>query len=145
MTEEHVPRELRRLVVERARNRCEYCRYPALYSPQSLSIDHIVPRRAGGVTSEHNLALSCQGCNGHKAAGTSAIDPVTGSTVALFNPRRERWRDHFTWSEDFLEMAGLTPIGRATVEALRLNREGLVNSRDVLYKVGRHPPLEDES
>ena len=48
MTEARVPPALRRLVVERARNRCEYCRYPGLYSPQSLSIDHIVPRGAGG-------------------------------------------------------------------------------------------------
>ncbi|PYP82903.1 MAG: HNH endonuclease [Blastocatellia bacterium AA13] len=145
MTETQVPSELRRLVVERARNRCEYCRYLGLYSPQSLSIDHIVPRRAGGATLEHNLALSCQGCNGHKAARTSATDPVSGSTVPLFNPRQERWRDHFTWSEDFLEIAGLTPIGRATVETLQLNRDGLVNTRAVLYAVGRHPELEDES
>lgn len=145
MTETYVPAELRRLVVQRASNRCEYCRYPGLYSPLSMSIDHIVPRSLGGVTVEDNLALSCQGCNGHKAARISATDPVSGSTVPLFNPRRERWREHFTWSEDFLKVSGLTSIGRATVEALQLNREGLVNTRLVLYPVGRHPPLEDES
>jgi 5-methylcytosine-specific restriction endonuclease McrA len=145
MTDTHVPSELRRLVTGRASNCCEYCRYPGLYSAQALSIDHIVPRTSGGATLEDNLALSCHGCNGHKAALTTATDPVTGSTVPLFNPRRERWQDHFTWSEGFLEIAGLTPSGRATVEALELNREGLVNIRRVLYAVGRHPPLEDES
>jgi hypothetical protein len=72
-------------------------------------------------------------------------DPVTGATVPLFNPRRDLWRSHFAWSEGFLEVAGLTPVGRATVEALQLNREGLVNTRRVLYMVGRHPPPEDES
>jgi hypothetical protein len=37
---------------------------------------------------------------------------------------------------------GLTPIGRTTVEALQLNREGVVNLRRVLYAMGEHPPAE---
>jgi len=35
---------------------------------------------------------------------------------------------------------GVTPTGRATVAALRLNRPGLVNMRQVLYGIGKHPP-----
>ena len=97
-------------------------------------------RRTDGV--EDNLALSCQGCNSHKASRTEAIDPVTGSPVPLFNPRQQRWRDPFAWSEDHLSLVGLTPIGWATVETLRLNREGLVNMRRVLYAAGEHPPQE---
>jgi hypothetical protein len=145
MTEGPVPSELRRLIIERARNRCEYCQYPGLYSSQAFSIDHIVPRRDGGATREDNLALSCQGCNSHKAARTSAIDPVTRSIVSLFDPRSELWRDHFVWSEDFLIVIGLTACGRATIDALQLNREGLLNMRRVLYGVGEHPPPQDES
>jgi hypothetical protein len=144
MTKKYISAELRRLVVERARNCCEYCRYSGHYAPQTPPIDHITPREAGGQTVPENLAQSCQGCNGHKAARTSAIDPVTGFLVPLYNPREQKWNEHFSWSEDSLRITGLTPTGRATVEALRLNREGLVNLRRVLYAVGEHPPQETE-
>lgn len=136
----YIPVELRRLVVERAQNYCEYCRYPGRYAPQTSPLDHIISREAGGPTSAENLAQSCQGCNGHKAAKTEAVDPVTGLLVPLFNPRQQRWEEHFAWSEDSLYIRGLTPVGRATVDALQLNREGLLNMRRVLYAVGEHPP-----
>ena len=42
-------------------------------------------------------------------------------------------------------MIGLTPTGRATVETLRLNREGVVNLRRILFLVGLHPPEETEN
>lgn len=107
-------------------------------------MDHIIPREAGGLTIAENLAQSCQGCNGHKATKTSACDPVTGVLVPLYHPRQQRWDEHFAWSEGFLRITGLTPVGRATVEALQLNREGLINMRRVLYAVGEHPPQEIE-
>lgn len=140
MTKKYIPAELRRLVVERARNYCEYCRYPGRYLPQTPPLDHIIPREAGGLTIAENLAQSCQGCNGHKAARTLATDPVTGLLVSLFHPRQQRWEEHFAWSEDYLRITGLTPVGRATLELLQLNREGLINMRRVLYAVGEHPP-----
>ncbi len=37
-------------------------------------------------------------------------------------------------------MIGLTPTGRATIEALHLNRPALQSLREVLYTVGKHPP-----
>jgi hypothetical protein len=141
MTKKYIPPELRRQVVERAQNYCEYCRYPGRYAPQTPPVDHIIPQDAGGRTILENLAQSCQGCNGHKAARTAALDPVTGQMVPLFHPRQQRWEEHFAWSEDYLRITGLTAIGRATVEALQLNREGLVNLRRVLYAVGEHPPI----
>ena len=144
MTKRYIPPELRRLVVERAQNFCEYCRYPGRYAPQTLPLDHVIPQDAGGPTTLENLAQSCQGCNGHKAARTSAIDPVTEQMVPLFHPRQQRWDEHFAWSEDYLRITGLTAIGRATVEALQLNRTGLVNLRRVLYVVGEHPSSEGE-
>ena len=142
MTEKYVPAELRRQVTQRARGCCEYCRCQAQYSPQSLSIEHVIPKCAGGLAELDNLALSCQGCNAHKAAKTATADPATGLPVPLFHPRRQSWSEHFSWSEDFTEIFGLTPTGRATVEALKLNRAGLVNLRCVLYAEGSHPPSE---
>lgn len=84
MTKKYIAPALRRLVVERARNLCEYCRYPGRYAPQTPPVDHIIPQDAGGPTTAENLAQSCQGCNGHKAARTTAPDPVTGKWFRFF-------------------------------------------------------------
>lgn len=142
MTEPYVSAALRRLVTARAAACCEYCRCQTTYAAQSFSIDHIIPRQAGGLTQDDNLALACQGCNGHKATRTMALDPVSGVLTTLFHPRQQRWGEHFKWSEDCTEIIGLTPIGRATVAALHLNRSGLVNMRRILYAAGEHPPVE---
>jgi hypothetical protein len=40
---------------------------------------------------------------------------------------------------------GTTPTGRATVEELKLNRDGVVNLRRVLVVVQLHPPSEPPS
>lgn len=72
-----------------------------------------------------------------KVQGT---DPVTNETVPLFQPRRQRWRDQFCWSDDGVLVIGLTPTGRATVDALHLNRPGLVKLRRILFNAGEHPP-----
>jgi hypothetical protein len=133
--------DLRKLVHERARSICEYCHSQACYSPQPFSVEHIIPRSAGGGTTEDNLALSCQGCNGHKYIRQNAADPLTGQMTPLFHPRTQTWGDHFGWSSDTTLVIGLTPTRRATVEALRLNRPELVNLRAILYAAHRHPPV----
>jgi len=140
MSEKHLLAELRRFVTNRARDCCEYCRTQAGYSSDSLTVDHITPRSLGGPTRLENLALSCHGCNQHKSKRTAAPDPVTGSRVPLFHPREQSWDEHFAWNEDFTLILGLTPTGRATIAALRLNRSGLVNLRRALRALGEHPP-----
>lgn len=132
------------LVRSRAGGSCEYCRGQELFATQLFSIEHVIPLQAGGEDDPENLALACQGCNNHKYIKTEEIDPGTGESVPLFHPRRQKWRDHFVWSHDFTRILGITPTGRATVEALRLNREGLVNLRRVLFEAGEHPPLEED-
>ncbi len=141
MPERRVTAQQRRVVVERARCCCEYCCSQARFAMQSFSVEHVVPRSQGGKTTLGNLALSCQGCNNHKYTKTEGRDPVTGDIVRLYHPRRQQWRNHFAWDEDFNLIIGLTPTGRATVETLRLNREGLVNLRRILYAMGEHPPM----
>lgn len=131
---------LRALIVARAGNRCEYCGAPGYIGTQRLSIEHIRPQSAGGGDEEDNLALACQGCNNHKYIKVTALDPETGISVPLFHPRQDIWGEHFSWSEDELEVVGLTPTGRATVEALQLNRDELKRFRRVLIPAGEHPP-----
>lgn len=136
---------LRREVERRARGRCEYCQSPAKYATQRFSLEHIMPRSQSGMTSLDNLALACQGCNNYKYNKTRAEDPVTQRIVDLFHPRTHHWRQHFTWDDRFVLIIGLTATGRATVEALKLNRPELVNLRRLLYAAGEHPLPETES
>ena len=131
-----------RVIVDRAGNCCEYCCSQANFATQSFSVEHILPISRDGETVLDNLALACPGCNGHKYNKTEAPDPTDGVLVPLFHPRQHSWSEHFGWNEDFTLMIGLSPIGRATVEALRLNREGVVNMRRVLFALGLHPPSE---
>jgi 5-methylcytosine-specific restriction endonuclease McrA len=102
-------------------------------------VEHIKPRSQDGKTTLDNLALACQGCNGHKHTKTEGYDPVSSEIVPLYHPRQQVWQDHFRWNDDFTLIVGLTPVGRATVEALQLNRESLVNLRQILYAMGEHP------
>lgn len=142
---ENIYSELRQEVAKRAGGCCEYCRSQAKYAMQSFSIEHIVPLSKGGLTTASNLALACQGCNNHKYTKTSGHDPISEAIVPLFHPRNQHWNDHFSWNDDFTLVIGITPTGRATVEELGLNREGVVNLRRILYEVGEHPPAVFDS
>jgi hypothetical protein len=133
----------RQMVLERARGCCEYCQSQMRYATQRFSIEHIHPKAKGGRDNLQNLALSCQGCNNHKFTRTEARDPMTNSLVPLYQPREQAWLEHFAWSEDFAFLIGLTPTGRATVDALQLNRDGVVNLRRALHALGEHPPVFD--
>jgi hypothetical protein len=68
---------------------------------------------------------------------------VTGEVVPLFHPRRQRWSDHFRWSLDGIEIVGISPVGRVTVEALNMNHPLVVEARRRWVTVGWHPPDED--
>lgn len=140
MPDQRVTAQQRQLVGERARGCCEYCLSQLQFSPQSFSVEHIHPRSAGGATHLDNLALACAGCNGHKYSKTHAFDAATNEHAPLFHPRQQQWHEHFAWNEDYTVVIGLTPTGRTTVEALRLNRPALQNLRALLYAAGKHPP-----
>ena len=141
MTDKKITSKLKQKVRLRAKNCCEYCRSQEKFATHSFSVDHIYPLSKNGDHTLDNLALSCQGCNNYKYNKTEGKDPITGLTVSLYNPRRLNWQEHLSWNQDYTLIIGLTPIGRATVEVLRLNRESLVNLRHILYKMGEHPPL----
>ena len=140
MTEGQVTARQKRIVAERARECCEYCGCQLQFSPDSFSVEHIIPFCRQGSSDLSNLALSCQGCNNRKYTSIDAIDPATGEVTPLYHPRQDRWTDHFTWNQDYTLMLGLTPTGRATIERLQLNRSGVVNLRRVLCIAGEHPP-----
>jgi hypothetical protein len=108
-------------VSARAGYRCEYCRTPEQAVGYRLEIDHIIPRSAGGADTVDNLALACVQCNRAKGSRTWVRDPRSGRLIPLFNPRLQRWEDHFRWSVTYRSIFGKTDIGPATVSALRMN------------------------
>ena len=134
------PRQ-RQAVYDRAKGVCEYCLSPSGYSSDYFAVEHIYPRIRGGTNQTSNLALSCQGCNSHKFTHVEAIDPMSGVFAPLFHPRQDRWDDHFLWGEDFTLLIGRTPTGRATIENLYLNREGVTNLRVILRMANLLPPF----
>ena len=140
MPEPGISASLRRQVYARAQGCCEYCRSQERFAPDTFSVEHTIAHARGGETDAYNLALACQGCNNHKYDKTEAVDPATGLVVPLFNPRRAPWDAHFVWSADYALVIGITPSGRATVQALALNRPGVVYLRRVLHQLGDHPP-----
>jgi hypothetical protein len=99
---------------------CEYCGLAQTGQEAIFHIDHVKPVDAGGKTIMKNLALACVSCSLRKGARQTGVDPQTGTTVPLFNPRRDSWRIHFRW--DGMQLLGISPLGRATVAALKLNR-----------------------
>jgi len=105
-----------------------------------MHIDHIVPRAAGGETSFDNLCLACINCNGAKYRYQLGVDPNTGRQTPLYNPRKQVWPEHFAWNDDSTILIGLTAVGRASVERLRMNREELVRARRRWTSAGWHPP-----
>jgi hypothetical protein len=62
------------------------------------------------------------------------VDPITREIVRLFHPRRDVWGDHFRWQD--AELAGRTPIGRATIEVLRINDATAVALRRLFLRAG---------
>jgi len=124
-----IPANLRRKVVEAADGRCAYCRNLEMLMGVEFEVDHIIPRSAGGKTTAGNLCLSCPSCNRHKANRITGTDPTSNQSASLFHPHQDKWSDHFARSDDGTRILGLTPTGRATVEALRFNRPAMVTLR----------------
>ncbi len=106
---------VRALVEKRAQGRCEYCRAPQRACGYRFHLDHIIPSVYGGSDLARNRALACASCNLTKAEKVSGTDPLTGAKVTVFNPRSQKWQEHFCWADDQQTVLGLTPIGRTTV------------------------------
>lgn len=133
-----MPAGLRRRVIRRASGRCEYCGLHQSGQEATFHIDHAIPIDAGGPTSFDNLALDCVSCLLRKAARTTAVDPRSGDMTLVYNPRTQEWASHFRWKG--LLVAGRTATGRATVDALQMNRPLILAIRAEEALRGRHPP-----
>jgi 5-methylcytosine-specific restriction endonuclease McrA len=81
----------RRNIYKRDRYTCQYCgAQPAM---DELTIDHVVPRSKGGVSSWGNCVLACFGCNKRKADRT----PQQAGLRLRHTPKRPAWRPLYSW------------------------------------------------
>jgi hypothetical protein len=143
MSKTYVPKALRQRLIAESNGFCAYCHTSVRITGARYVIEHIKPEVAGGETVWENLCLACHSCNEFKGAAVEVFDPVANRFVPLFHPKQNKWRDHFSWSEDGSSLLGLTPTGRATVEALQVNHPDIVAARKRWVMVGWHPPDED--
>jgi 5-methylcytosine-specific restriction endonuclease McrA len=141
--------EVKRTVRERARFLCEYCHSPERLSANRFTFDHIIPRSLGGSDNSDNLALACRRCNERRYNFLAGIDPETQEIVPLFDPRRQKWREHFVWLDRGIVIQGITASGRATCVRLDLNdtrypeNDSIQEARRFWIKIGIHPPSDD--
>jgi len=133
-----IPRQLVALVIDRAGDRCEYCGLSQFGQEATFHIDHVIPRAANGPTIAANLALACVSCSLRKGTKQVEVDPETGETAVLFNPRSMVWDEHFRWDE--VHVVPLSSTGRVTVVALSLNRPVILSIRREEVERGRPPP-----
>ncbi|MBZ0306097.1 MAG: hypothetical protein K8I82_08530 [Anaerolineae bacterium] len=124
-------------LLKAADRRCEFCRTPLPHAI-NLMVGELDPQEQFKFD---NLCLECMYCHKFRVNRTGKIfDPLTLRDAALFNPRQDRWLEHFTWSVDGLHLVGLTPTGRATIIHLRLHSQYHQNLRKIGLKEGWHPP-----
>ena len=135
----YIPVDLQKQIRTRFANCCAYCHTAEFLTVTTFEFEHITPRSAGGETIIENLCLACPSCNRYKAYRQVAIDPVTLKEVPLFHPYLQFWKEHFVWNEDATEIVGLTPTGRATIIALKMNRPQLIRVRRMWVKMEEHP------
>ena len=129
---------LRRLVTQRAGDKCEYCQFPQADSFFSFEIEHIIAEKHDGITEAENLALSCPCCNRFKGSDIASIDPETGKLTPFFNPRLQQWSDHFQ-----LERGAIIPLtaeGRVTAKILQFNLLERILEREQINSIVQDSP-----
>lgn len=136
-----LPAQMATLVKARANDRCEYCQMSQFLQGATFHFDHIKPLTCGGSTTPENLALACPSCNLHKSDRSHAVDPETGLSYRLYQPRTQIWSDHFVWEET--KLIARSPIGRATITALELNhpRRLRVRAAEALFDLFPPPRI----
>lgn len=98
----------RRALVKRDKSTCQYCN--KVLSASQVTIDHVLPRSQGGITSFINCVVCCYICNNGKANRTPEQAqmillkrPAAPTFASIFNyiDSHESW--HPDWS-DFLKI-----------------------------------------
>ncbi|MCA9425878.1 MAG: HNH endonuclease [Candidatus Omnitrophica bacterium] len=133
----YVSPELRQSVKSRANSVCEYCLIHEEDTFLGCQVDHIIAEKHGGSTVVENLAYACTFCNRFKGTDVGSIADTSGEFTRFFNPRTDRWRDHFALNGSTIEP--LSPIGEVTARILGFNNSERLLEREYLKEIGRYP------
>lgn len=95
MSSSYISAELRRVVAARADQICEYCLIHEDDTVHGCEVGHVVSEKHGGPTVDENLAMACLLCNRRKGSDLGSIALQSGGLVRFYNPRADRWGDHF--------------------------------------------------
>ena len=118
-------------------SKCEYCLTPEWILLAGCEVDHVISRKHGGITDQSNLAFSCARCNRAKGSDIGSVLPATGQYCRLFNPRIDRWTEHF--SLEGSQIVGRSDVALVTIKILRLNDQERVVERELLRQIGEYP------
>jgi len=135
----YVGPELRRAIAKRAEGICEYCLIHEDDTYFGCEVDHVISEKHGGPTEPDNLAFACVACNRRKGSDIGSIIPETGVFTRFFNPRLDRWADHFGLADATLLIEPRSEIGAVTARILGLNDLDRQLEREALHAVGRYP------
>lgn len=124
---------MRKHVSERAGLRCEYCHFPEAYSYFTYHIDHILSLKHGGSSDFDNLAYACSICNRNKGSDLGTIVEGEPGLIRFFNPRQDRWSDHFSCNKNGV-IQPVTTIEEATIKILDFNHGESVLERRLLIE-----------
>lgn len=133
----YVPASLRRQVIERAGDRCEYCRFPQQVTLLAFEMEHIISEKHGGMTALENLALACPYCNRAKGTDLGSIDPETNQLTPFFNPRIQNWQEHFALNG--ATISPLTAQGTVTAFIFQFNHPDRLQERERLIAIEQYP------
>jgi hypothetical protein len=129
--------QLRLTVSARADYLCEYCLVAEEDTFFGCHVDHIISIKHRGQTNPENLAYACAFCNRFKGSDIASISLTTGALVRLFNPRIDRWSDHFQLDGSLIQAR--SEIGEVTISLLRFNDNERIIERQELSRIGRYP------
>ena len=128
---------IRKLIVGRANNVCEYCLIGEEDSYFRHQVEHIISLKHGGSSDLENLALACVFCNRNKGSDVAAVVPGTRRAILFYNPRTDRWPDNFWVKEVVIE--ALTECAEATIRILQMNHADQILEREILNRRGNYP------
>jgi hypothetical protein len=103
----------------------------------TFEVEHVVAEKHNGATDSDNLALACPYCNRFKGTDLGSLDPETGQLTPFYNPRAQRWADHFRL--EGAQLRPLTPVGRVTLAIFQMNHEDRIAEREHLVELGLLP------
>lgn len=132
----YVPVELRRLVEARAEGLCEYCLIHEDDTFTGCQVDHVVSEKHGGPTELNNLSIACAFCNRAKGTDVGSVT-AAGQFCRFFNPRIDRWSDHFVLNG--FRIVPRSDIGEVTASILGFNSLDRLLEREELAQNGRYP------